>query len=102
MTYKGYEVIVAYNGREGIYFAKEKRPDLILMDVMMPIMNGIDATLEIRKDQNLKRIPIIALTALAMPGDRERCLEAGMTDYMSKPVKLNELIEIIEKYTTQV
>ncbi|MBX3036079.1 MAG: PAS domain S-box protein [Anaerolineales bacterium] len=101
LTYKGYEVIVAYNGREGIYFAKEKRPDLILMDVMMPIMNGIDATLEIRKDQNLKRIPIIALTALAMPGDRERCLEAGMTDYMSKPVKLNELIEIIEKYTTQ-
>ncbi|MBL8100679.1 MAG: PAS domain S-box protein [Anaerolineales bacterium] len=101
LTYKGYEVIVAYNGREGIYFAKEKRPDLILMDVMMPIMNGIDATIEIRKDQNLNRIPIIALTALAMPGDRERCLEAGMTDYMSKPVKLNELIEIIEKYTAQ-
>ena len=101
LTYKGYEVIVAYNGREGIYFAKDKRPDLILMDVMMPIMNGIDATIEIRKDKNLSRIPIIALTALAMPGDHERCLQAGMTDYMSKPVQLNELIEIIEKYVTQ-
>lgn len=101
LTYKGYDVIVAYNGREGIYFAKEKRPDLILMDVMMPIMNGIDATLEIRKDKNLSRVPIIALTALAMPGDRERCLQAGMTDYMSKPVQLNELIEIIEKYVTR-
>jgi len=101
LTYKGYEVIVAHNGREGIYLAKEKRPNLILMDVMMPIMNGIDATLEIRKDPNLNRTPIIALTALAMPGDRERCLQAGMTDYMSKPVKLNELIEIIEKYMVQ-
>jgi PAS domain S-box-containing protein len=101
LTYKGYEVIVAYNGREGIYLAKEKQPDLILMDVMMPIMNGIDATIEMRKDKNLSHVPIIALTALAMPGDRERCLEAGMTDYMSKPVQLNELIEIIEKYVIQ-
>ena len=101
LTFKGYQVLVAHNGREGILLAKEQRPDIILMDVMMPIMDGIEATKEIRTEYSLKKTPIIALTALAMPGDRERCLEAGMTDYMSKPVKLNELIELIEKYTAQ-
>ncbi|NJN79119.1 MAG: response regulator [Anaerolineales bacterium] len=101
LTHKGYEVIVAHNGREGILSAKENHPDIILMDVMMPIMDGIESTIEIRKDSSLQKTPIVALTALAMPGDRERCLEAGMTDYMSKPVKLNELIEIIEKYVAQ-
>lgn len=101
LTFKGYEVIVANNGRDGILLAKEKQPDIILMDVMMPIMDGVEATKQIRAEKGLKLIPIIALTALAMPGDRERCLKAGMNDYMSKPVKLNELIEIIEKYIAQ-
>lgn len=101
LTYKGYEVIVANNGREGILLAKEEQPDIILMDVMMPIMDGVEATKQIRAEKKIKQPPIIALTALAMQGDRERCLEAGMTDYMSKPVKLNELIEIIEKYIAQ-
>jgi PAS domain S-box-containing protein len=101
LTFKGYEVIVANNGRDGILLAKEKLPDIILMDVMMPIMDGVEATKQIRAEKKLKQTPIIALTALAMHGDRERCLEAGMNDYMSKPVKLNELIEIIEKHIAQ-
>jgi len=71
---------------------------LILMDVMMPIMDGVEATREIRKDGSLRNIPIVALTALAMPGDRERCLEAGMNDYMSKPIKMDELSQLVEKY----
>lgn len=101
LTFKGYEVIVANNGREGISLAKEKQPDIILMDVMMPIMDGVEATKQIRAEKKLRQPPIIALTALAMHGDRERCLEAGMTDYMSKPVKLNELTEMIEKHILQ-
>lgn len=101
LTFKGYEVIVANNGREGISLAKEKQPDIILMDVMMPIMDGVEATKKIRAEKKLRQPPIIALTALAMHGDRERCLEAGMTDYMSKPVKLNELSEMIEKHILQ-
>ncbi len=98
LTFKGYEVFVAHNGHEGIKMAKETQPDVILMDVMMPIMDGLEATQNIRKEIHLQKIPIIALTALAMTGDRERCIEAGMTDYMSKPVKLNELTEMLEKY----
>ncbi|MCL4273000.1 MAG: PAS domain S-box protein [Anaerolineales bacterium] len=98
LRYRGYEVLVARNGREGILMAKSERPDLILMDVMMPIMDGVEATREIRKDNSLRNIPIVALTALAMPGDRERCLEAGMNDYMSKPIKMDELSQLVEKY----
>jgi PAS domain S-box-containing protein len=101
LRYKGYQVFVARNGREGILMAKNEQPDLILMDVMMPIMDGIEATKEIRADKSLRNIPIIALTALAMPGDRDRCLAAGMTDYMSKPVKMEELSKLIEKHLTE-
>lgn len=98
LGYKGYQVFVARNGREGIAAAQQERPDIILMDVMMPIMDGIEATRHIRKEEALQDTPIIALTALAMPGDRERCLAAGMTDYMSKPVKMDELERKLEQY----
>lgn len=101
LTHKGYEVLVARNGVDGIRMAKDSRPDLILMDVMMPILDGIEAANEIRKDPSLRDVPIAALTALAMPGDRERCFEAGMNDYMSKPVKMDELTRLIEKYIPQ-
>jgi CheY-like chemotaxis protein len=73
------------------------RPALILMDVQMPMMDGLTAIRELRADSAFKDVPIIALTALAMSGDRERCLAAGATDYMSKPVKLKELAELVEK-----
>ena len=74
------------------------KPDVILMDVMMPEMDGIETTRRIREQVEMKNVPIIALTALAMAGDRERCLEAGMNDYLSKPVKLKELLNLIEHY----
>jgi CheY-like chemotaxis protein len=68
------------------------------MDIMMPELDGLETTRRIRKQLGLVNIPIIALTALAMAGDRERCLEAGMNDYLSKPVKLKELLDLIEHY----
>ncbi len=98
LRYKGYEVILAHNGVEGVNLAAQEHPDLILMDVMMPIMDGLEATQNIRKDKTLQSIPIIALTALAMSGDSERCLAAGMNDYLSKPIQMQDLSDMIEKY----
>ncbi len=96
---KGYHVTVARNGYEGLLFAKNIQPDVILMDIQMPGMDGFEATKRIRAEATLKDVPIIALTALAMPGDREKCLKAGMNDYMSKPINLKELQTLLEAYT---
>jgi CheY-like chemotaxis protein len=98
VTEAGYQVAVARNGIEAIERATEERPDLILMDIQMPGMDGLEATRRIRAiaDQKVARVPIIALTALAMPGDRERCLEAGADGYISKPAGLVRLMETIE------
>jgi len=96
LTAKGYHVAVARNGSDALERAKETDPDLILMDIQMPGMDGLEATRRIRADASLANVPIVALTALAMPGDRERCLKAGADDYMSKPVHLKGLLEVIE------
>ena len=94
---KGYLMHYAMNGLIAVKRARELRPALILMDIQMPVMDGFTAIKEIRADAALKDIPIIALTALAMSGDRERCLAAGATDYISKPVKLKELAALVER-----
>ena len=88
---RGFEVKAARNGLEAIAAARAGLPDIILMDVQMPEMDGLEATRRLRGDPALRLTPIIALTALAMPGDRERCLDAGMDDYLSKPLGLKEL-----------
>ncbi|MCP4360171.1 MAG: response regulator [Chloroflexi bacterium] len=93
---KGYEIIVAQNGEEAVQQAQQEKPDLILMDIQMPKMNGLEAIQAIRADALLERIPIIAVTALAMPGDEEACLAAGANDYLSKPVRLKGLLEAIQ------
>ncbi|HQX01838.1 MAG TPA: response regulator, partial [Anaerolineales bacterium] len=98
LHYKGYQVFIARNGMEGFLLAKEETPDLILMDIMMPVMDGLEATKLIREVDSLKHTPIVALTALAMPGDRERCIAAGMTDYLSKPIRIQELADMIQKH----
>lgn len=94
---KGYRMVFAQNGQEAIAVAKAEQPDLILMDVQMPIIDGLEATRQIRQIPDLVNVPIIALTALAMTGDRERCLAAGATEYLSKPVKLKQLAQTIHQ-----
>ncbi len=84
------------NGIEAIDQAAQEKPDVTLMDIQMPVMGGLEAIRRIRQDTNLSIIPIIALTALTMPGDKERCLEAGADQYLSKPVNLKNLVEVIE------
>ena len=87
----GFEVHTAQDGLEAVALAQAYRPDIIIMDVQMPELDGLEATRRLRADPALRLTPIIALTALAMPGDRERCLDAGMDDYLSKPLGLSEL-----------
>ncbi len=91
----GYRVITAKDGLEAVTHAQKMRPDLILMDIHMPELDGLEATRQIRTNTALANIPIVALTALAMPGDRERCLAAGVDGYLSKPVSLHDLSDLI-------
>jgi len=97
LTIKGYQVIAARNGVEALDRARETRPAMIVMDIQMPGMDGLEATRRIRADADLNKIPIIAMTALTMPGDRERCLEAGANEYVSKPISLRDLVKMIEE-----
>jgi CheY-like chemotaxis protein/anti-sigma regulatory factor (Ser/Thr protein kinase) len=93
----GYEIINAHDGMEAIEQAQKTNPKIILMDIQMPAMDGLEAIRHLRSDSRFDSTPIIALTALAMPGDRERCLEAGANEYLSKPVSLKKLLKTIEK-----
>jgi PAS domain S-box-containing protein len=97
LTAKGYRLLLAGNGEEAIAKAISAQPDLILMDIQMPVMDGLEATKQIRQIPSLVNVPIIALTALAMTGDRDRCIGAGANEYLSKPVKLKELTTIIQQ-----
>ncbi len=98
LEHKGYRLVCATNGEEAIALAQARKPNLILMDVQMPGVDGLEATRQIRRNPELAQIPIIALTALAMPGDRDRCLEAGMDDYVSKPIRMKQLVTLIEQH----
>jgi PAS domain S-box-containing protein len=96
LKHYGYQVIVAHDGLETIEKAEAVNPDIILIDIQMPVMNGLEAMAHLRRNIRLASTPIIALTALAMSGDRERCLQAGANEYMSKPVSLRTLRQTIE------
>ena len=88
----GFEVVVAADGEQGVEIARAERPDLILMDLSLPVLDGWEATRRLKASKETQTIPVIALSAHAMPGDRENALEAGCDDYDSKPVKLPGLL----------
>jgi CheY-like chemotaxis protein len=93
---KGYEIVVAVDGGEGLALAQSEKPDLILMDMSLPVMDGWEATRRLKSMPDTGGIPVIALTAHAMSGDREKALEAGCDDYDIKPVELPRLLSKIE------
>jgi two-component system, cell cycle response regulator DivK len=88
----GFEVVVASDGEQGLAVAHDQRPDLILMDLSLPVLDGWQATRRLKESAQTRTIPVIALSAHAMPGDREKALEAGCDDYDAKPVKLPSLL----------
>lgn len=94
----GFEVVTAVNGRDGVQQAQQTLPNLILMDMNLPIMDGWEATRQLKACNETQHIPIIAQTAHAMRGDRERCLAAGCDDYTPKPVQWAQLITKIETW----
>ncbi|UCF19269.1 MAG: response regulator [Gemmatimonadota bacterium] len=96
LTRKGYEVTMAVDGREGVEMAKQGGYDLILMDMSLPEIDGWEATRQLRAAEETRSIPIIALTAHAMAGDREKALEAGCDDYDTKPIELERLLSKME------
>ena len=94
---RGYTVAIAVDGGEGVAKAKAELPDLILMDMSLPVLDGWDATRQVKADPATAKIPVIALTAHAMESDRQKALEAGCDDFDTKPVELNRLLLKIEE-----
>ncbi|QIB35609.1 response regulator [Ancylobacter pratisalsi] len=95
---KGFEVIVAVNGQEGVDLALAQKPDLILMDMSLPVMDGWEATRQVKANAQTAAIPVIALTAHAMAQDREEAMAAGCDDFDTKPVELPRLLAKIEAF----
>jgi len=93
---KGYEVLIAVDGQTGIDMARANAPDLILMDMSLPVMDGWEATRRMKADDALRHIPVIALTAHAMANDRDKALQAGCDDYDTKPIELSGLLAKME------
>jgi CheY-like chemotaxis protein len=93
---RGYEVIMAVDGREGVALAQSEGPDLILMDMSLPVMDGWEATRQLKTGSETMAIPVIALTAHAMSGDRDKAMEVGCDDYDAKPIELPRLLAKIE------
>jgi PAS domain S-box-containing protein len=102
LSNRGYRMILAANGQEAIDLAIDQIPDLILMDIQMPVIDGLEAIQQIRANPKSRHVPIVALTALAMPSDRDRCFQAGADEYIAKPVKLAQLAIIIQQQLKKV
>lgn len=95
---RGFSVAIAKDGRQGVEMARSEKPDLVLMDMSLPVMDGWSATRAIKADPELSEIPVIALTAHAMEGDREKALAAGCDEYDTKPVDLPRLLGKMQKF----
>src|SRR6185295_1217767 len=97
LTRRGFEVIVAVDGKQGVEMAKSEQPDIILMDLSLPVLDGWEATRSIKANESTRSIPVIALTSHAMAGDRSKALEAGCDEYDTKPVELLRLLAKMER-----
>jgi two-component system cell cycle response regulator DivK len=98
LTNAGFDMVEAENGEEAIASAQASRPDLILMDIQLPILDGYEATRRIKADPNLKSIPIIVVTSYALSGDEDRARRAGCDDYVAKPFSPRQLLAKIKEY----
>lgn len=99
---RGFAIVMAVDGQQGVDMVRSEKPDLILMDMSLPVMDGWTATQTIKADAELAKIPVIALTAHAMAGDREKAMAAGCDDYDTKPIELPRLLEKIGKFLPNV
>ena len=95
---KGYDILQTRDGMEALKMARAHMPDLILMDIQLPEVSGLEVTKWLKEDDNLKRIPVVAVTAFAMKGDEEKIREGGCEDYISKPISVNHFMEVIGKH----
>ena len=99
---RGFTVVMAVDGQQGVDMARSEKPDLVLMDMSLPVMDGWTATRTIKEDSELQTIPVIALTAHAMEGDREKAMAAGCDDYDTKPIELERLLKKMGKFLPNV
>ncbi len=97
LSRRGFDVLIAVDGAQGIQVAKTELPDLILMDMSLPVVDGWEATRQLKTDTQTQSIPVIALTAHAMSGDRDKALSAGCDDYDTKPIDLDRLLGKMER-----
>ncbi len=100
LVQEGFTVLGAGDGRTGLELARERRPDLILLDLSLPEINGWQIAKLIKADPGTKAIPVVALTGHTLPGDREKALEAGCDEYISKPLDIPEFLEMVRKFTS--
>jgi two-component system, cell cycle response regulator DivK len=99
---RGYEVLHAFDGAQAVSEAEKQLPDVILMDISMPVMSGLEAAQALRQIDATQNIPIIALTAHAMSSDRQACIDSGCTSFATKPIDFPALIDLIERYNSRV
>lgn len=102
LTRRGFEVVIAVNGQEGVEMTQRENPDIVLMDMSLPVLDGWEATRRLKAAEETKHIPIIALTAHAMSGDREKTLQAGCDDYDTKPIEFPRLLDKINALLASV
>lgn len=97
LSMQGYDFLEAADGEEGLRIARTDRPDLILMDISLPSLDGFEATRRLKQDPELRHIPVVAVTAHARPADEQRALDAGCDGYLSKPYTLRNFLEVVER-----
>jgi len=101
MRVQGYQTLEASDGPAGLDMARQRRPDLILMDIQLPGMDGYEVTRRLKAQDDTKGIPIIAVTSFAMKGDEDRAREAGCDAYLSKPINIHQLVETVQRYLSK-